>query len=105
MGNTPFDNLDSAHEYLRLLAIQVSEVSEEIRQEIAAGESAGAERRVDALRLVAYKLQQLNENVTASRSILNDLRMLRRVLIGETQPPPVTRTRASSVRRAPPMAS
>ena len=81
MASTPFDNLDSAHEYLRLLANQVSEVSEEIQQDIA---GAGADaRQVDALRLVAFKLQQLGGHLTSSRGILNDLRMLRRVLIGQ----------------------
>ena len=81
MASSPFDNLDSAHEYLRLLAIQVGEVSEDVQQEL--GAAAPQERQTEALRLVAFKLQQLEAHVTASRGILNDLRMLRRVLLGE----------------------
>lgn len=84
MGRTtPFDNLDSAHEYLRLLAIQVSEVAEDIRQDLSNTDSGADSRRVDALRLVAFKLQQLSGHVTGARAVLNDLRMLRRVLVGE----------------------
>jgi hypothetical protein len=83
MASTPFDNLDSAHEYLRLLAIQVNEVSEEIQHDIDSADAATGTRQIDALRLVAFKLQQLELHVTSSRGILNDLRMLRRVLLGE----------------------
>jgi len=83
MASTPFDNLDSAHEYLRLLAIQVSEVRGDIQQDITSAGAAANARQIDALRLVAFKLQQLDVHVKASRGVLNDLRMLRRVLLGE----------------------
>lgn len=85
MASTPFDNLDSAHEYLRLLAIQVSEVSDEIQLDITAAGAEADARQLDALRLVAFKLQQLDRHVRSSRGILNDLRMLRRVLVGGTR--------------------
>ena len=86
MANTPFDNLDSAHEYLRLLALQVAEAAEEIDRDVAAGADRANTRHLDALRLVAFKLKQLEIHVTGSRGIVNDLRMLRRVLVGDGVP-------------------
>src|SRR5512139_3735846 len=90
MATTPFDNLDSAHEYLRLLAIQVHEVSEDIQQDIAGAGAATVTREIDALHLVAFKLRQLDVHLRASRGVLNDLRMLRRVLTGERAAAPTT---------------
>ena len=42
---------------------------------------AGAERHLDALQLVDFKLGQLAHHLAASSRVLNDLTMLRRVLI------------------------
>jgi hypothetical protein len=39
-----------------------------------------AARRLDALQLVTYKLERLHHHLDGSRRLLNDLRMLRRVL-------------------------
>ena len=50
-----------------------------------AEDTAGAERRLDALRLVDHKLNRLRQNVLASLILLNDLRTLRRLLNGERQ--------------------
>ena len=44
---------------------------------------AGLERRVDAFRLVSLKLNQLRQHLLASLVLLNDLRTLRRLLLGE----------------------
>ena len=90
MASTPFDSLDSAHEYLRLLAIQVNEVSEGIQHDLAASGNADL-RHLDALRLVDFKLQKLAAHLTASRVALNDLRRLRRVMLGESAVVPVRR--------------
>jgi hypothetical protein len=82
MADTPFDCIESAHEYLRLLAWQVEDVQKAIEGDVEEAIGAGAARRVDALRVVDYKLKQLAEQLGSSRRILNDLRMLRRLLIG-----------------------
>jgi len=42
-----------------------------------------ADRRKEALLLVSYNLAKLNLHITTSRRILNDLRMLRRLLLAE----------------------
>jgi hypothetical protein len=83
MASTPFDDLESAHEYLRLLAVQVHEVTSEIHEQIASTGTARKNRELDALRLVAYKLQQLHMHVSSARGVVNDLRMLRRVLTSD----------------------
>lgn len=81
---TPFDNIEGAHEYVHLLVEAVDEARRAIREDIAkALHARGAERRLDALRLVDYKLTRLREHVATSGRILNDLRTLRRLLLGE----------------------
>ncbi len=83
MTDSPFDTLESAHEYVRLLADQVTDVQRSVQGDIAETEPLAAPRRLDALRLVDYKLSQLSMQLVASRRVLNDLRALRRILTGE----------------------
>jgi hypothetical protein len=45
--------------------------------------SERAERRLEALQLVTYKLEQLSRHIDTSQRLLNDLRTLRRLLLGE----------------------
>ena len=86
MPESPFERIESAHEYVRLLVSQVEEVRRDIQTDIADAEREQATRRIDALQVVDYKLKQLEQYLGASRRILNDLRMLRRLLLadGET---------------------
>ena len=81
MAGTPFDSIESAHEYVSLLNSQVEVVERGIVDDIAVAAKEGAARRVEALRLVDYKLKQLEQHLTASSRILNDLRALRRLLL------------------------
>jgi hypothetical protein len=81
---TPFDNLEGAHEYVHLLREAIEDARRAIQDDIKeAIEAPGAERRLDALRLVDYKLVKLGEHIATSSRILNDLRTLRRLLLGE----------------------
>ncbi len=81
MIQTPFDSIEGAHEYVTLLAGQVEVVKAGLAEDIAAtGEPAG--RRLDALRLVGYKLNQLEDHLAKTSRLLNDLRALRRLLLG-----------------------
>ena len=82
----PFDTVEGAHEYVRLLAEALAEAAESVRDDIAAARAQGASRRVDALQLVAFKLEKLQSHVTSSRRLLNDLRTLRRLLLQERGP-------------------
>jgi len=79
----PFDALESAHEYVTLLVDQVREVKSSIEADVAEAEATGPGRRLDALRVVDFKLGRLERDLVASRRNLNDLRALRRVLLGE----------------------
>jgi hypothetical protein len=83
---TPFDSIEGAHQYVSLLAEALQEAQAAVQQDAAnAGQMPGAERRLQALHLVTYKLNQLGEHLSASRRILNDLRTLRRLLLGERE--------------------
>ena len=83
----PFETLESAHGFVSLLREAVDDAYASILDETArAQENTGAERRVDALRLVEHKLNTLRRNVIGSLILLNDLRTLRRLLLGERQP-------------------
>ena len=82
-GETPFDSIEGSHEYIAMLADELSEARREIEEEITAAEREGADRRKQALLLVSYNLDKLNLHITSSRRILNDLRSLRRVLLAE----------------------
>jgi hypothetical protein len=81
MGANPFDNIESAQEYLRLLAAEVESVRADIRGDIIDAEQERAARRLDALHVVEYKLKQLTQQLDGSLRLLNDLRMLRRLLV------------------------
>jgi hypothetical protein len=86
MSGTPFDSIESAQEYVRLLVWELEAVSNEIQRDIADATRDRAARRLDALQIVDYKLKQLRQHLGASSSILNDLRRLRRLLVEEPVP-------------------
>jgi hypothetical protein len=81
--NGPFDSLESAHEYVSLLREAVDDAYTSILDDADAARAASAARRVEALRLVEHKLNQLRQNLLASLVLINDLRTLRRLLLGE----------------------
>ncbi len=81
---TPFDSVESAYEFVSLLREALDEAYAQILDDTdAARQTRGADRRVQALGLVDAKLNQLRSHVLASLIILNDLRTLRRLLLGE----------------------
>jgi hypothetical protein len=87
MADAPFDTLESAHDFVKLLREHALGVEGEILDDIGVAVEEGAERRLDALRLVHYKLKQLNDHLGAGSRILNDLRALRRLLTGDGREP------------------
>ena len=93
---TPFDNIEGSHEYVALLAEAIEEARREIEAEIALAEREEAERRKEALLLVAYNLGKLDLHIRTSRRILNDLRTLRRLLLDERGPSRAQVERAAS---------
>jgi hypothetical protein len=82
-SETPFDNIESSHEYVTLLAEAIDVALAEVEADIALAGSDGADRRREALQLVLFNMNKLQGHMTSSRRILNDLRTLRRLLLEE----------------------
>ena len=81
----PFDSIDSAQQFVELLAEAVEEARCEVKKQIAEAAGPALDRRKQALQLVAYNLGKLATHLASSRRILNDLRSLRRLLLEERQ--------------------
>lgn len=79
---TPFDSVEGAQEYVRLLLETIREAKTDLATDVATAE-ANPDRRLEALRLVQYKLEKLDGHLQASSRLLNDLRSLRRLLFEE----------------------
>jgi hypothetical protein len=82
---TPFDNIESAHQFVELLIEAIEESRRDVDADIARAESNRPERQKEALHLVSDTLAKLSEHMASSRRILNDLRTLRRMLLQERQ--------------------
>ena len=76
----PFESIESALEFMVLLESTISEVSHELRERV---EHSNTERYRNGLNLALYKIHQLSFHVQKSRRILNDLTLIRGVLIGD----------------------
>jgi hypothetical protein len=84
-ATTPFDSIEGSYEYLAVLAGIIEESRREVETEIALALGKNTDRRREALQLVSYNLARLSVHMTSSRRILNDLRTLRRLLLGERE--------------------
>jgi uncharacterized membrane protein YccC len=78
---TPFDSIEGAQEYFRLLGETLAEAKQDIEHDIAA--ESQLPRRLEALRLVLFKLEKMEQHIKATGRLLNDLRTLRRLLLQE----------------------
>lgn len=91
MTETPFDSLQGAFDYVSLLLEAVRETRGHVAEDLAQAGARQAARETEALKLVAWKLERLETQLGSSRHLLNDLRRLRRLLVGEgaegLQPP------------------
>src|ERR1039457_1117127 len=95
--NTPFDTIESAQEFLGLLREAVDEAKHNADADIVAEGDLRSPRRIDALRLVVYKLEKLEQHIKASCRLLNDLRTLRRLLLEERSESAVDRHEVEAV--------
>jgi hypothetical protein len=75
-----FESIESAQEYFALLAEVVLESQQAVQADIQMKAGTGPPRYVEALRLIGFKLERLASHIKTSRLILNDLRMLRRIV-------------------------
>jgi len=100
-NNDPFGTLESAHDFVALLAAAVSQAKAELQVDVER-ESANVDlsRRVEALRMALYNLEKLEVHLSRSSRILNDLRTLRRLLFEEraatNRPAPNTEKQAAA---------
>ena len=79
----PFDSIESAHEFVTLLAETVLEAKRDVEADVQRESSSNFPRRLQALRMTLYSLEKLEFHMSRSRRILNDLRSLRRLLFQE----------------------
>jgi len=83
MADTPFDSLQGAFDYVSLLLEAVRETRGHVAEDLQQAGAAGTAREAEALQLVAWKLERLESHLASGRHLLNDLRRLRRVLVGD----------------------
>jgi hypothetical protein len=83
----PFDSIESAHAFMDVLAETILDAMKELSYEQQAAVRDGAERRARAIGLAQYKLKMLTCYVHKSRRTLNDLRMIRRLILNERLTP------------------
>ncbi|MBZ5723290.1 MAG: hypothetical protein LAO03_23385 [Acidobacteriia bacterium] len=76
----PFESIESAQEYLGLLAQVALESKQAAEADLRSQADSAPPRRLEALRMIVYNLEKLTLHVKSSRRILNDLRTLRRLL-------------------------
>lgn len=81
--STPFDTVESAHEFLALLSVSIAEAKQDVTADVKKERTDGDRRRLEALRVAVYNLERLEYHLTRSKRILNDLRSLRRLLLQE----------------------
>jgi hypothetical protein len=79
----PFESIESAHGYMNILATTILEVMGELQRDRDRALRDGDQRRAQAIDLAIFKLKTLNCYVFKSRRTLNDLRILRRLILNE----------------------
>ena len=79
----PFDSIESAHEYMDILAGTALEAMNDLKRDRERAFLEGDQRRAQALDLAILKLRMLDCYVFKSRRMLNDLRILRRLVLNE----------------------
>jgi hypothetical protein len=79
----PFESIESAHDYMNVLAATTLDVMNELRRDRDQFLRQGELRRAQAIDLAMFKLKMLSCYVFKSRRMLNDLRILRRLVLSE----------------------
>ena len=81
--DTPFDNIENAHDFLTLLGQTIYETKLDIEGDLQRESISNFPRRAEALKLTLYTLIKLEFHMQRSGRVLNDLRTLRRLLFEE----------------------
>jgi hypothetical protein len=80
---TPFDNIESAQQFVELLIEAIEESRRDVEADIVLADGNRSGRTKKVLQLVSANLVKLSQHMATSRRILNHLRTLRRLLIQE----------------------
>jgi hypothetical protein len=81
----PFDTIESAHEFMNVLAATTLDVMRDLKHDREMAIQQGETRRAQAIDLAMFKLKMLGCYVYKGRRMLNDLRILRRLILNERQ--------------------
>ena len=84
-STTPFDTIESAQDFVRVLRETIAEARQEVDADFRCGSEGPPSRHLDALRIALYNLEKLENHMIRSQRILNDLRSLRRLLFTERE--------------------
>ena len=76
-----FGCIESAQEFLALLAEAIAETKQDVDADMQQQASASESKRTEALRIASYDLEVLGHHLRRSKRIMNDLRMVRRLLL------------------------
>ena len=79
----PFESIESAHAYMDILAATTLEALTELKRDRDQSLRDGEQRQAQAIDLAMFKLKMLGCYVYKSRRMLNDLRILRRLILNE----------------------
>jgi hypothetical protein len=74
----PFETIECAMDFMTLLDGVVADVQADLRAKL---QEPTTERYRNGLALASYKVEQLSSHVQKSRRILNDLALIRNVLV------------------------
>jgi hypothetical protein len=77
----PFQSIESAHEFMTVLENVIADAQRELETLLADANNASDDRRTEALRLALFKISQLETHTHKSRRILNDLGLIRSLLV------------------------
>jgi hypothetical protein len=94
-AGSPFESIESAHEFVALLSETVRDAKKEVAADVQRESGSEFPRRLDALRTALYSMEKLELHMNQSRRILNDLRSLRRLLFDERSTPLVSDRKTS----------
>jgi hypothetical protein len=79
----PFDTIESTQEFMNVLAATILDVMKELSDARTQAIKEKEDRRARAIELATFKLKMLGCYVHKSRRTLNDLRILRRLILNE----------------------
>jgi hypothetical protein len=79
----PFESIESSQEFMVVLEEAIQGAISEVTADMENAKSEQQDRRVEALHLALFKMGQLSMHVHKSRRVLNDLRVIRRLLLSE----------------------